>query len=66
MAMHPDLRDLRSDLERRLARPVRMTGSGSTLFTLYDTADEAHDAARLAGSLTRALPVSLCPDRARE
>jgi 4-diphosphocytidyl-2-C-methyl-D-erythritol kinase len=35
----PDLGALRSGLERQLKRPVRMSGSGSSLFTLYD--DEA-------------------------
>ena len=32
----PDLGDLRSRIERLLGRPVRMSGSGSSLFTLYD------------------------------
>ena len=30
-----------------------MSGSGSSLFTLYDTADETRDAARLLGELRR-------------
>ena len=40
-ALHPPLGDLRAACERSLGRPVRMSGSGSTLFTLYDDADEA-------------------------
>ncbi len=38
--IEPRLGQLRSALERNLGRPVRMSGSGSTLFTLYDTAEE--------------------------
>ena len=44
-SLFPDLGRLRDDCERRLGRPVRMTGSGSTLFTLYDAPDEAQTAA---------------------
>ena len=40
-ALNPELRRLRDNWEQRLGRPVRMSGSGSTLFTLYDTLDEA-------------------------
>ena len=39
--LHPSLGELRQACEQTLGRPVRMTGSGSTLFTLYDDADEA-------------------------
>ena len=42
----PPLGPLRDDCERRLERPVRMSGSGSSLFALYDDADEAAAAAR--------------------
>ncbi len=35
-AIAPPLGRLRDDAERLLARPVRMSGSGSSLFTLYD------------------------------
>ena len=61
-ALRPDLADLRASLEESLARPVRMSGSGSTLFTLFDTAggaDAAAAAVRAAG--TRAVATDLCP-----
>lgn len=44
-AMEPNLGRLRNDLEQTVARVVRMSGSGSTLFTLFDTQDEASAAA---------------------
>ena len=37
----PQLGQLRSDLEQRLGRIVRMSGSGSTLFSLFDEEDLA-------------------------
>lgn len=40
-SLHPELAALRAEAEARLGRPVRMTGSGSGLFTLYDDAEEA-------------------------
>lgn len=40
-ALHPSLGELRAECEQRLGRPVRMTGSGSTLFSLYDDPAEA-------------------------
>jgi len=43
--LNPLLRKLREEWEKRLGRPVRMSGSGSTLFTLYDTHVEANAAA---------------------
>lgn len=52
-ALQPSLDDLRIALERRLDRGVRMTGSGSTLFALYDDFDEANAAAaRVADEVT--------------
>jgi 4-diphosphocytidyl-2-C-methyl-D-erythritol kinase len=45
-SLRPDLGALRSAAEQYLARPVRMSGSGSTLFTLYDTQQSAAAAAR--------------------
>jgi 4-diphosphocytidyl-2-C-methyl-D-erythritol kinase len=45
-AVEPSVGRLRASLEEKLARPVRMSGSGSTLFTLYDTRDETERAAR--------------------
>jgi 4-diphosphocytidyl-2C-methyl-D-erythritol kinase len=40
-AISPALAALRQDIETALAQPVRMSGSGSSLFTLYDTKKEA-------------------------
>ena len=40
----PELGELRSRLERLLKRPVRMSGSGSSLFTLFDSESQAADA----------------------
>jgi 4-diphosphocytidyl-2-C-methyl-D-erythritol kinase len=37
----PELGRIRADAEQRVGRIVRMSGSGSTLFTLADTQDEA-------------------------
>ena len=44
-ALRPDLNDLRQRIEQRIGRPVRMSGSGSTLFTLYDARDLAESMA---------------------
>jgi 4-diphosphocytidyl-2-C-methyl-D-erythritol kinase len=43
--LNPELGRLRNQWEHRLHRPVRMSGSGSTLFTLYDLREEADEAA---------------------
>src|SRR5207248_2725120 len=40
-AVRPELAQMRDALEQSLSRPVRMSGSGSSLFTLYDTEAEA-------------------------
>jgi 4-diphosphocytidyl-2-C-methyl-D-erythritol kinase len=53
------LGDLRQEWERRLGRPVRMSGSGSTLFTLYDRREEAEAAPRSAAEKT--MVVELAP-----
>jgi 4-diphosphocytidyl-2-C-methyl-D-erythritol kinase len=45
---------LRETLQGMLGRVVRMSGSGSSLFTLYDTADEAN---RGRESIAQVLPV---------
>jgi 4-diphosphocytidyl-2C-methyl-D-erythritol kinase len=45
-ALEPALGELRAALERKLSRVVRMSGSGSSLFTLCDDADEAAAIAR--------------------
>jgi 4-diphosphocytidyl-2-C-methyl-D-erythritol kinase len=41
LALAPELGGLRSELERVLDRPVLLSGSGSTLFALYASQDEA-------------------------
>src|SRR4051812_35684379 len=46
-AIDPQLGQVRSDLESLLKRPVRMSGSGSSLFSLFDQKAEAEAAARL-------------------
>jgi len=55
-SLSPPLAALREALERRLGRRVRMSGSGSTLFTLYDAAEEA-DAKAAAGEIDDAVGV---------
>lgn len=47
-AIDPSLGQIRATAEQILGRPVRMSGSGSSLFTLYDGGDEAERAARVA------------------
>ena len=44
MAISPQLKTLREDLENIFDRPIRMSGSGSSLFTLFDDLDEANAA----------------------
>ncbi len=69
-SIEPRLGKLRIELERRLARIVRMSGSGSSLFTLYDTFEESQLAStqlsssgsfELAGIGVRAIACELCP-----
>ena len=62
----PALVALRADLERTLGRPVRMSGSGSSLFTLFDAAETdlartAPDAVREANGVNAGV-VELCPE----
>jgi 4-diphosphocytidyl-2-C-methyl-D-erythritol kinase len=45
-AVEPTVGHLRASLEENLNRPVRMSGSGSTLFTLFDERAEAEEAVR--------------------
>jgi len=47
-ALAPRLGELHCELERALGRPLRMSGSGSSLFSLYDDLDEAQAAAARA------------------
>ncbi len=39
----PELASLRQQIQAHLGRPVRMSGSGSTLFTFFDTAEPSPD-----------------------
>ena len=62
-AIEPRLAKLRSDIEQQLGRPVRMSGSGSSLFTLCDDQSEA---AKNAHKVTdnfgvRAMAVEMTP-----
>jgi 4-diphosphocytidyl-2-C-methyl-D-erythritol kinase len=61
--LEPSLAALRSDIEQSLQRPVRMSGSGSSLFTLYDEEPQAQSAARRIARDhdSRALPVRIAP-----
>ena len=59
----PALGELRSRTEKSLRRPVRMSGSGSSLFTLFDQQSHAVDAAEKVNRDTNevALPVEVSP-----
>jgi 4-diphosphocytidyl-2-C-methyl-D-erythritol kinase len=48
-AIEPRLATLRLEAEQKLGRTVRMTGSGSTLFTLFDSAMERDRAVAASG-----------------
>jgi 4-diphosphocytidyl-2-C-methyl-D-erythritol kinase len=63
-AIAPALAELRSRAENIVNRPVRMSGSGSSLFTLFDTQAKADDAANhLSRQLSiRSLSVQLAPE----
>jgi len=62
-AIDPDLGQARSDLEHLLGRPVRMSGSGSSLFSLFDEKAQAEAAATLAMQQhkVQAITVELAP-----
>jgi len=62
-ALRPDLGELRLQCERVVERPVRMSGSGSSLFTLFDDEQDARAAAaRLTHAVeVRTEAVELCP-----
>lgn len=63
-ALCPELGKLRAAIESLLKRPVRMSGSGSSLFTLFDDRAEAESAAiHISSSLgVSAQPVQIAPD----
>jgi 4-diphosphocytidyl-2-C-methyl-D-erythritol kinase len=52
-ALRPDLAELRRGLEVQLGRVVRMSGSGSSLFTLFDEAEADQARAAAAGISSR-------------
>lgn len=64
-SVEPELGKLRKRIEQHLGRIVRMSGSGSSLFTIYD---DASAASRGAGEVQGAFPgvaasaVELCPE----
>ncbi len=51
VALAPMLGEVRAALEEQLARPVLLTGSGSTLFALYPSTADAADAGRALAAL---------------
>lgn len=57
----PRLGRLREDLENRVGRPVRVSGSGSALFTLADSDKEAHALAELWEKIPSLLRVCVTP-----
>jgi 4-diphosphocytidyl-2-C-methyl-D-erythritol kinase len=63
MALCPQLATLRAEIENLLDRPVRMSGSGSSLFTLFDEMSEAQSAVDRIGTRrdARALAVGIAP-----
>jgi 4-diphosphocytidyl-2C-methyl-D-erythritol kinase len=62
-AIQPALGNLRQSLEQALSQTVRMSGSGSSLFTLYDDHAAATKAATVVNNQKwcRAIAVQLCP-----
>jgi 4-diphosphocytidyl-2-C-methyl-D-erythritol kinase len=63
-SLKPELEGLRSSLQQKLGRIVRMSGSGSSLFTLCDQATEAESLARQAREITsaRVVAVKIAPE----
>jgi len=66
-AIRPELGEMRLRIERKLGRIVRMSGSGSSLFTLFDTDEElrgkeAQETVARAFPGTRAICVQLAPN----
>jgi 4-diphosphocytidyl-2-C-methyl-D-erythritol kinase len=62
-SLFPELAMMRQHAEQSLNRPVRMSGSGSSLFTLFDDAAECKSAATSLRAILTAdvLSVPLCP-----
>jgi 4-diphosphocytidyl-2-C-methyl-D-erythritol kinase len=63
-ALRPELGALRHHLEKTVGRAVRMSGSGSSLFTLFDGREEAIAAAQKIKTThgVRAIAIELAPD----
>ncbi len=62
-SLQPELGELRRQIERKIGRIVRMTGSGSTLFTLTDhRQDAAATAAEIRGDSIGAELFDLAPE----
>lgn len=63
-AVCPQLGQLRADMEKSLGRTVRMSGSGSSLFTLFDEKSESDAAAAhiVQKHALRAIAVQLAAD----
>jgi 4-diphosphocytidyl-2-C-methyl-D-erythritol kinase len=62
-SLRPDLAELRVAIEATVGRPVRMSGSGSSLFTLFDEKSQSIAAAEmiLARHKVRTIAVELAP-----
>jgi 4-diphosphocytidyl-2-C-methyl-D-erythritol kinase len=62
-SLRPELADLRTSIEKLLSRTVRMSGSGSSLFTLFDDQSGATAAAEtiVARHNVKAIAVALAP-----
>jgi 4-diphosphocytidyl-2-C-methyl-D-erythritol kinase len=62
-SLEPALARLRGEAQARLGRPVRMSGSGSSLFTLFDELPQAESAAEDVSRRlnVRAIAVELAP-----
>jgi len=61
--LHPELNRTRGDVEQTLGRIVRMSGSGSSLFTLFDEHAAADNAAAMVAARfgVRAMALPLAP-----
>jgi 4-diphosphocytidyl-2-C-methyl-D-erythritol kinase len=62
-ALFPELSAMRQRAEECLRRPVRMSGSGSSLFTLFDDRNECESACTSLRAILNAeiLSIPLCP-----
>jgi len=60
-AIKPELGEMRGAMEQAAGRPVRMSGSGSSLFTLFDDADEARQTAQKLSEISHGLSARVQP-----